>query len=203
MRTHGALLEFIGDSITDAGRRFDRAEGLGRGFVRLIQTELSPRGARVVNRGLSGDRVADLRQRWRADCLDLEPDVLTIFIGINDVWRRYDEGDETPLDAFARDYRYLLTTALQSSVGQVVLMEPFLLEAYRGQAAWREDLDPKRAAVAALAKEFQLPLVPLDRIMRERADEVGPAALTTDGIHPTALGHRVIADAWLALVDGA
>jgi len=198
----GALAEFIGDSITDCGRRDDAPRGLGTGYVRLLADRLAERKVRVVNRGISGNRAVDLLARWRPDCLDLRPDLLTVYIGINDTWRRYDSGDATSAEAFEATYRQLLTSAAASLSAPLVLMEPFLLPVTDEQRSWREDLDPKIAAVGRLAKEFGATLVPLDSILTAAVTAEGPAALAHDGVHPTPTGHELIATAWLTATLG-
>jgi acyl-CoA thioesterase-1 len=104
---------FIGDSLTDAGRREDVDGHLGHGYVRLVSKELAERGdARaIINTGISGDRAVDLRARWEPDALAHEPDLLSIYVGINDTWRRYDSGDPTSAESFAVTYRALLDAA--------------------------------------------------------------------------------------------
>ncbi|ROS76646.1 SGNH/GDSL hydrolase family protein [Cellulomonas sp. PhB143] len=185
---------FVGDSITDCGRR-DDADGLGDGYVRMVARDLAGAGAQVVNRGVGGDRARDLRARWRADVAVHAPTTLTVLVGVNDTWRRYDRDDPTTTASFESDYRAVL-----ASVGpevRLVLMEPFLVPVTPEQARWREDLDPKIAVVQALAAEHGARLVPLDGLMTEAAERHGAAATAADGVHPTPLGHRLVADAWL------
>lgn len=191
---------FTGDSITDCHRLDSGPPRLGDGYVRDIAAELSARlpGIRVLNTGISGNRVPDLEQRWDADCLALRPDVLTILIGINDTWRRYDNDDPTSVDVFEAAYRRLLTRVRDDLGCRVVLMEPFLTPTSKEQHGWREDLDPKIDAVRRLAREFETVLLPTDRVMTEAVERLGAAAVTYDGVHPTSLGHRVLADTWLA-----
>ena len=198
----GALAEFIGDSITDCGRREDASRGLGTGYVRLLADRLAEREVRVVNRGISGNRAVDLLARWRPDCLDLRPDLLTVYIGINETWRRYDSGDATSAEAFEATYRQLLTSAAATLSAPLVLMEPFLLPVTDEQRSWREDLDPKIAVVGRLAKEFGATLVPLDSILTAAVTAEGPAALAYDGVHPTPTGHELIATSWLTATLG-
>lgn len=194
----GETLVFVGDSITDAGRR-DDAQGLGDGYVRLVAEALAGRapGAGIVNAGVGGDRVRDLRARWQADVLAHAPAVLTVHVGINDTWRRYDAGDETPVEAFEADYRRILVSARDAGVPRLVLMEPFVTPLDGTQLAWSEDLDPKRDVVAGLARELGATFVPLHTIMNDAARGLPPGALAWDGVHPTPDGARVIADAWL------
>ncbi|WP_345763085.1 SGNH/GDSL hydrolase family protein [Diaminobutyricibacter sp. McL0608] len=200
--TNGTVL-FTGDSITDCHRLETDVPRLGDGYVRDIAAELSVRlpGIRVLNTGISGNRVPDLEQRWDADCLALRPDVLTILIGINDTWRRYDSDDPTSVDVFEAGYRRLLTRVRDELGCTVALMEPFLTPISKDQDRWREDLDPKIDAVRRLAQQFETVLLPTDRVMNEAAERLGAAAVAYDGVHPTPLGHRALADTWLTQVS--
>lgn len=194
------IVLFTGDSITDSHRLDTGLSPLGDGYVRDIATDLAVRvpGIRVLNTGISGNRVPDLEHRWDTDCLALKPAVLTILIGINDTWRRYDNDDPTSVEAFEAGYRRLLTRVRDQLECTVVLMEPFLTPIWMDQHRWRDDLDPKIDAVRRLARQFETVLLPTDRAMTEAALRLGGAAVAYDGVHPTALGHRVIADTWLA-----
>ncbi|MEU8221527.1 SGNH/GDSL hydrolase family protein [Kribbella sp. NPDC048915] len=182
---------FAGDSVTDCGRRDDPA-GLGDGYVRMISDDLGDRRPRIVNAGISGNRAADLAARWSADVLSHEPALVSILIGINDTWRRYDENDPTSAADFETSYRALLDPLNCP----VVLMEPFLLPVKDGQQDWREDLDPKLEVVRKLAVEYGAILVPTDVELNRQATTAGPATLADDGVHPTAAGHRALADLW-------
>ena len=186
-------LLFIGDSVTDCGRRDDEPDYLGDGYVRLIATALPDR--RVINVGISGNRAIDLRDRWNIDVVQQHPDILTVYIGINDTWRRYDSNDPTSEAEFEANYRACLADV--GGASRVILIEPFVLPVTEEQQRWHEDLDPKRAIVAKLAAEFTTDFVPLQALMDVAAERHGAAALAADGVHPTELGHRLIADAWL------
>lgn len=190
------MLVFAGDSVTDSGRR-DDPEGLGQGWVRLV-ADAHP-AARVVNRGRGGDLLRDLEERWTADVLAHDPDVVTALIGVNDTWRRYDEGRTSPVDEFQARYDRMLAAAVAGGA-RLVLVEPFVVPVTPQQRAWREDLDPRIEAVHRLAARWTAVLVRADAGMRRHAEQVGAAALAADGVHPTALGHRVLADLWLAAV---
>jgi acyl-CoA thioesterase I len=192
----------IGDSITDAGR-FDDPEGLGTGWARIAAETLRERGEtrEVLNTGISGNRVVDLAARWPQDVLDHTPSVLTVYIGINDTWRRYDSADPTSAEDFESGYRELLRRAVSASEPQLILMEPFVTPVTAEQETWHEDLDPKREAVLRLAEEFGTVFVPLHALLAAAAAEHGAAAMAEDGVHPTPLGARLIAEAWLAAFD--
>jgi len=188
---------FIGDSITDADR-LSTPDGLGTGYVRLVAEALAATGTPILNRGVSGDRVVDLERRWEADVVAHRPALLSVFVGINDTWRRYDSDDPTSAKDFAIRYRHVLGRALDAGVERLVLVEPFLLPVTVEQETWRDDLEPKQEVVAELAREFGAPLVPLQSLMTAAARDQGAVALAGDGIHPSAAGSRTIADAWLA-----
>ena len=196
---------FIGDSITDAGRRED-PQHLGHGYVRLVADALAARGDTrpIVNTGISGDRAVDLRARWEQDALEHDPELLSVYVGINDTWRRYDAGDPTTVEAFEATYRSLLTEAQDRLAPRMILVEPFVLPVTADQERWgSEDLDAKRAVVAKLAAEFGAAFVPLQSLLLDAAAQrgsgrAGHAALAEDGVHPTRAGSELIAGAWLA-----
>lgn len=193
----GNIILFQGDSVTDAGR-LSSDNGLGSGYVEYIGQALAPTpGITVLNKGISGNRAIDLMQRWQQDCVLLAPDILTILIGINDCWRKYDSDDETPASVFEEQYVSLLETATKETSAKIILMEPFLLHTMPGQAGWRETLDPEIQVVRKLALEYKTALITLDALFAKLAITHGCAALAADGVHPTPLGHRIIADAWL------
>lgn len=192
--THTIL--FTGDSVTDCGRRED-VDGLGDGYVRLVAASARTGGARILNTGISGNRVRDLRVRWQQDVLDHEPQVVSVLVGINDTWRRYDSGDPTGTAEFEADYRWLLESTVAPG-RTIVLMEPFVLPVNTQQASWRtEDLEPKIAVVRALAAEFGAVLVPTDSTLIARAAVEVADTLADDGVHPTPRGHELIAELWL------
>ena len=195
----------IGDSITDAGRRDDPDRHLGQGYVRLVSDALVARGdARpIVNTGVSGDRAVDLRARWERDALAHDPELLSVYVGINDTWRRYDSNDPTSAEDFERTYRSLLSEAQERLTPRMILVEPFVLPVTSEQEQWgAQDLDAKRDVVARLADEFGAAFVPLQSLLLDAAAQhgagrAGHAALAEDGVHPTAVGSELIAGAWL------
>lgn len=195
------LVLFQGDSITDTSR--DRVnDSLGTGYAYITASLFSSlyphKKVRFVNRGISGNRVRDLEERWDRDCLDLQPDVLSIMIGINDCWKRFSRNDPTSTDSYQSGYRRLLErvrTELPDT--KLILLEPFVLPTLPEQQAWREDLDPKIQAVRELAREFEAVYVPLDGLFAAAAARREPAFWAPDGVHPSPAGHGLIARAWL------
>ncbi|HEY9323658.1 MAG TPA: GDSL-type esterase/lipase family protein, partial [Agromyces sp.] len=184
-------LVFAGDSITDSGRDRDDAASLGDGYVALVARAVGD-DATVVNKGIGGDRAVDLAARWD-DVLAAQPDVLTVYIGVNDMWRRFDSDDPTSAEDFEATVAGLLESAREAGVERLVLVEPFFVPVSEGQAAWLEDLDPKRAVVRRLAERFDATLVPLHDSVGAAAAAHGAPAIVPDGVHPTAQGAALIA----------
>jgi lysophospholipase L1-like esterase len=201
-----ALVLFQGDSITDAGRSRENTDDLGYGYANLAAAWLAAGhpdlNIRFLNRGISGNRVKDLRARWQEDCLALKPDWVSIMIGINDTWRAFDSNDPTPTEDYEADYRHLLKQVRSQLGARLILMEPFLLPTPPDRKAWRVDLDPRIHVVRTLACEFDAILVPLDGAFAEAATHRPPEFWAGDGVHPSHAGHALIARAWLATVGG-
>ncbi|WP_030238070.1 GDSL-type esterase/lipase family protein [Streptomyces sp. NRRL S-350] len=200
-----ATVLFQGDSITDAGRRRHVPADLGDGYAALAARRLlaAHPGVTVLNRGVAGDRVADLRARWEEDTLAHGPDLLSIMVGVNDTLRRDDAGQSASPGAWEEDYRSLLLAAVSRGETRLVLIEPFLVPVAAQQWAWREDLDPRIGVVRRLAAEFDAQLLAADGLLNQAARSAGrPELVAFDGVHPTPFGHRVLADAWCALVLG-
>jgi lysophospholipase L1-like esterase len=196
-------LLFIGDSITDCGRRTD-PEQIGNGFVRLIRDHLcaaNPAAAPIViNRGVSGNKMPDLQKRWQRDVLDETPDVVSIYIGINDVWHSFaPDRAGCDIDQFTAGYRDILTRTRHALPRcTIVLCEPSVI--------WppvHEDgnarLQPYVRMVHEMAKDFSAAcVVPLHGAFNDARAARPDIAWTTDGVHPTSTGHMLIARTWLA-----
>ena len=196
---------FIGDSITDVGRNREDNADLGGGYPILVAADLLSKypnyDLTFYNRGISGDKIIDLKNRWEFDCLDLSPDVVTILIGINDVWNLADSGaeqTEEDLMKFEEDYRYLLKSLAQQTDARVVLMEPFVLPYPKDRHNWRKYLDPRINIVRRIADDYHVALIPLDGLLNAKGIENAYDIYTgDDGVHPTLTGHALIADAWI------
>ena len=189
---------FIGDSITDCGR-MSLLRPLGDGFAAIIASKMRKKDlkCRITNRGVGGDRAIDLAARWKEDCIDLKPTMVSLLIGINDTWRRYDQGLETTIDQFEEHLRDILNRTVTGLSADLVIAEPFLLPLSEEQKLWSIDLNPKRRLLRGLAEEYGAVFVPLQEKFTEAAVTAGASALVTDGVHPTRKGHDLIAEAWL------
>ena len=198
---------FQGDSITDAGRYTDvgtgvRDSSLGAGYVKLISTRLlcdSPeKNYEIINRGIGGNRIVDLYARWKADCINLAPDVLTILIGVNDTWHERGGQNGVEVPRYERFYRELIEWTLSALPNiKIILMTPFANPVNDHIASFFPEVNERQAVVEKLAKEFSLPCVKLHEDF-EAANARAPMEYwTPDGVHPSGAGHQLIADAWL------
>ncbi|WP_161883730.1 SGNH/GDSL hydrolase family protein [Deinococcus alpinitundrae] len=195
---------FIGDSITDTGRRED-PEGYGDGYVSRIREQLlvgDPACTTdILNRGVSGDTVRELRQRWQTDVTALKPDLLSVKIGVNDVWRSFDGAPDRAVNA--DEYRATLRGLLGEASAldcRLVLVTPFLVEPDR-QEAMRREVEARAHIVAELAHEFGATLVELQPAFDEAMDASSPECWAPDRVHPSGPGHLLIAREWLRAVE--
>jgi acyl-CoA thioesterase-1 len=194
-------LVFIGDSITDC-ERLKTSDGLGNGYVRLIHDYLCAKNPSlapaVTNVGISGNKVTDLAARWKRDVLNRSPDLLSIKIGINDVWHGFN-GNGVPIEQFTATYRQLLQNLKQDHPAcRLVLCEPSVIWVSNEPRA-NQILLPYVLAVHTLAKEFKADVVVRlhDAFLSARAARPD-IDWTPDGVHPSSTGHMLIARTWLA-----
>ena len=191
------LTVFIGDSVTDCGRLIEPPFGDGYVFNIVQSGRLA---GEIINVGISGHRLIDLENRWNVDVLAHNPTLVSVAIGINDTWRRYDDNDPTSVEDFEERYRRVLTATKAHGNPDLVLCEPFLLEVRDEMNTWREDLDPKIAVVHKMAAEFGAKLVPFDQHLKAKTKELPMVELADDVIHPSKVGHQIMADLWLRTV---
>ena len=201
----GDTILFQGDSVTDCDRDRSDHYSLGSGYPALIAAYLGSHFPHlqlsILNRGVSGDRVYDLASRWETDCLQLRPNWLSILVGINDTWRRFDSGITSPIAEFEATYRRFLDQAAEHTQARLILCEPFVLGFPPDRLNWRVDLNPRIEVVRQLAAEYSALLVPLDGIFAAACTQAEPAFWAADGVHPTLAGHGLIANAWLEAVS--
>jgi len=195
---------FIGDSITDCKRDKAEAADLGKGYVFLTAAHIAQlhpeKKLTFINKGVNGNRVGHLQERWQSDCIDLSPTIVSIYIGINDTWRRFDRNDPTTAEQFEAGYRDILDRTQKQLQARIILIEPFVLPIPEDRKNWREDLDAKIAVIHRLAAEYRIPLVRLDEAFAEAAGKASYEQLAPDGVHPTLAGHALIAKRWLDTV---
>jgi len=184
------VILFQGDSITDCNRFINN--DLGDGYVNNI-SKMYP-NAIIINKGISGNKTIDLLLRWDEDTVALKPDVLSILVGVNDIWHRYSNLSTDTFENFKNNYKTLLEkTKKQLPNTKILLIEPYLLVSDDFQASWRHEIDAAIHVVRSLALEFADEFIPLDGLMAEAAFKYGKDVIMWDGIHPTPFGHELIA----------
>ena len=197
---------FQGDSITDVGRNTERGsqQSIGQGYALMVTGELGaryPGQYTFENRGISGNRIVDLYARIKVDCWNLEPDVISILLGVNDVWHEFGNGNGVEADRFENVYRMLIEDTLAKLPNvKFMLMEPFLLPSTATEGRWDEfygEVEKRSQVVQKLAKEYKLAFVPLQKKLEEACKLCPAGYWVNDGVHPSPAGHRLIADAWL------
>lgn len=201
---------FQGDSITDAGRNRDIADpnrpaALGSGYANLIASHLLQKhpqdNLQLFNRGISGNRVTDLYARWKVDAINLQPDLISILIGVNDTWHEFMYGNGVEVDRYIAIYRMLLDYTKERLPNvQLVLCEPFVLHCGVVTDGWIVEMDQRRQVVHELAGEYDAIFVPFQSVLDDALADAGPDYWAADGVHPTPAGHRLLADAWLSAV---
>ena len=203
---NGTVVLFQGDSITDAGRNRASADAnsagaLGSGYPLLVASAVlaaRPGGTlRFYNRGISGNKVPDLQQRWTTDTIDLKPDVLSILIGVNDFWHKLDHGYNGTVQDYEQQYNALLD-ATREALPRVhlIVLEPFVLRTGAVDARWFPEFDQRRAAAARVAARARATFVPLQTVFNQQSRSAPPEYWAADGVHPTPAGHAVIAEQW-------
>ncbi|MEM8494657.1 MAG: SGNH/GDSL hydrolase family protein [Planctomycetota bacterium] len=221
----GDTVLFQGDSITDAGRDRGVTEpndpaGLGQGYARdataMLLAEHGPDAVRCLNRGIGGDRIHELAARWDADCLALKPTVLSLLIGVNDVWHGLGDDPSRGVSAkmFAAELRRLLSDAKEKLGGDgglrlIVLAEPFVLPCGAGATLpFEPELSARRALVREIAEGLRangpVVFVAYQEAFNAAMDRgIAPEHLAGDGVHPTLAGHMLMAEAWMDAVRQA
>ncbi|MBQ4353832.1 MAG: SGNH/GDSL hydrolase family protein [Clostridia bacterium] len=187
---------FQGDSITDAGRDRSDVHNLGNGYPKftaeLIRNRHPGTDFEFINLGISGNRAENLRDRWQADCIDLQPDVVSILIGVNDTWHRAGDKNWMPHDYFEECYRFILSEIKEKTNAKIIMIEQFLLYT-PDKDFFHVDLDAKIQVTRKLAREFADVFIPMDGIFASHCIGTEPTKWAGDGVHPTEAGARLIA----------
>jgi lysophospholipase L1-like esterase len=203
---------FQGDSITDGNRTRDNDWNhiMGHGYAYLIASRLwydhPDRNLMFINRGISGNRVRDLKNRWQTDALDLKPDAISILIGVNDVIATVKDWDPEPIEKFEEHYRAILDltkTSLPDTT--IILCEPFTLPGgwlKEKPKIWAEEIPKRQELVKQLAKEYHAIFIDLQKLFNEALEKAPASYWIWDGIHPMPAGHELIARQWISKVAG-
>jgi lysophospholipase L1-like esterase len=210
---HGELLAqeavvlFQGDSITDAGREKKTATAndfaaLGNGYANMISSALlgahSSLRLQCYNRGISGHKVPDLQARWQKDTIDLKPALLSILIGVNDLWHKLAGNYNGTVADYEQGFTKLLAdtrAALPNT--RLVICEPFVLRTGAVDEKWFPEMDERRAVAKRVADAAGAIWVPFQAMFDEAVNDAPPAYWAADGVHPTMAGHALMAKTWL------
>lgn len=200
---------FFGDSITDAARAREKtyvpALSLGCGYVQQVAGRLlekSPTGYEFVNTGIAGNRIVDLYARVATDVWAHEPDLISILVGINDVWHETDRIFGVEPARFERVYRMLIEETMQKLPrAKILLCAPFMLKTGGIEKEWSAFCHTHLyiEIVEKLAKEYGLYYLPLQEKIDEAAAKYGAESILFDGVHPALAGATLIANEWLKI----
>lgn len=199
---------FQGDSITDCGRMTCggagfNCQGAGPGYAGMIAADLGckyPGKYEIINRGISGNRIVDLYARWKCDCLNLKPDILSILIGVNDVIHETHHRNGVEQERFERIYREILQWTVDTLPG----IRLILIGSFTGKNQQPENVMAEVAARAEitrkLAAEFNAVYMPGQELFDNAMKNAPSTYWIGDDIHPTPAGHRLMADEWERLM---
>lgn len=188
---------FLGDSITDAERLWiPEYNGLGNGYVQLLAEKLSHEFT-VINKGHDSFTLPFLLRNLETDCLSFSPAAVSILIGINDIGVAKNTGKSLRAQEFAYNYDTLIRRLLEASISSVFLLSPFVFSRPQEYLNWLPEVREVENTIEALARQYQLPFLPLQERMQESEKQCGTEVLTPDGIHLTPFGHELLAKWWL------
>jgi len=184
-------LLFQGDSITDAGRVRDDFHNLGNGYPKYaaeyIREKYPDIDFEFIDLGISGNQTKDLVERLQRDFIDIQPDIVSILIGINDVWHHAADKNWIPNEIFEERYRIILKSIKEKTNAKIMMMEPFLIPV-EDKLFFREDLAPKIEIIRKLAREYADAYLPTDGLLQSAFIGDEPTSYAADGVHPTAKG---------------
>ncbi len=196
----------LGDSITDMGRKKDvwnTAYSYGSGYGFFLQGELAtakPGEYNVYNKGISGNRSVDIYARIKADCWNLEPDVVSCLFGVNDVWHEIYHQNGVELPRFIRTYEMIIDeTRERFPAVKFMVLEPFVLKGACTNEKYEEFMAVKEyaKAIKEMAARKGCVFIPLQAQFDELAENYGNEYWLSDGVQPAVAGSKIIANAWL------
>lgn len=207
-----SVILFQGDSITDAGRNrednnYNSARAMGSGYAMLSGAALLEKypelDLRVYNKGISGNKVYQLAERWEIDCLDIKPDVLSILIGVNDIWHKLDGHYNGTIEIYKNDYVNLIERTKKSLPDiKLVICEPFAVQGVKAvDAKWYPEFYGYQKAAREIALKFGATFIPLQKVFDEAQKHAPGSYWTNDGVHPSLAGSQLMARAWLTAIN--
>lgn len=185
---------FTGDSITDSDHMFE-PEGLGNGYVRMIQERLPEHN--VINRGYDGYIASRIFRVWDEICISYQPDIVTLLVGVNDLSAYLCGGGGYDANGFGHYIEQIVMQTKDKTSADMILMEPFLFPCPAEYINWMSPLKKFRLKMREMAEKYNIGFVALWDIFQEAQKTYSVDELTIDGIHLTAVGHRILSEAWL------
>ena len=205
---------FLGDSITQ--NAVINSEKF-KGFISLLGENVD-QNTELIGKGIGGDKVSDLLTRYRDDVIKLNPDMVFIYMGINDVWHKYDYGTGTDIDLYENGLRQIIADLKENGV-EVILCTPTVIGENKGEFTlvnqfkdietmeiMNNDLDDYSDVIRKLSREFDTKLLDLRKIFMQYISENNPenkskGVLTTDGVHLNNLGSKLIANEMIKFIN--
>ena len=200
-------LVFIGDSITEWGRQGD-PEDIGTGYLRLIHdyllTTYPEKNLVVLNKGIGGHRISDLAERWQEDVITIQPDYVTVSIGINDVWRQLDQPKMQQIfpEQYEKIYADLLNKVKEQTHAKIILMEPTIIEE-DVESKGNKMLIPYVETVQKLAEKFDAIYVPTHQAFVQYLNANSGYRVTIDGVHTNSAGNMMMAQTWIKAFEAS
>lgn len=186
---------FQGDSITDAGRNRDDIHDLGGGYpkfaAKFMKEAFPDVDFEFIDLGISGNQTKDLVDRLESDFIDIQPDIVSIMIGINDTWHHAGDKSWIPNEVFEARYRTVLEKIKTQTKAKIMIIEPFLVPV-ADKECFREDLDPKIQIIRRLAREYADVYLPTDGLLAAAYIGHEPTEYAGDGVHPSSMGAEFI-----------
>jgi len=207
----GQVILFQGDSITDSGRNredtgFNTSRSLGSGYPMLAGAAMLNKFAlldlKIHNKGISGNKVFQLAERWDQDCIDIKPDVLSILIGVNDIWHKLNGQYNGTPEIYRNDYIALIERTKKALPGvRLIICEPFAVKGVKAvDDKWYPEFYEYQKAARDIADMFQATFIPYQSIFDEAQKKAPGAYWTGDGVHPSLAGAQLMAEAWMKAV---
>jgi lysophospholipase L1-like esterase len=205
------IILFQGDSITDSGRNkedssFNTSRALGSGYPMLAGASLLEKYAslnlKVYNKGISGNKVYQLAERWDKDCLDIKPDILSILIGVNDIWHTLNGTYNGTIEIYRNDFTALLERTKKALPDvKLIICEPFAVPGVKAvNDKWYPEFYGYQKTSREIALQFGATFIPYQKIYNEAGKQAPGVYWTGDGVHPTLAGAQLMAQAWLEAI---
>ena len=195
---------FQGDSITDAQRSRDNDSFAGSGYANLVKAEIGyeyPNEYRFYNRGISGNRSIDVYARIKQDIINLKPDIMSILIGVNDVWHELNYHNGVDADKYFRIYSMLIEDIKEALPDiKIIILEPFVLKGTATEDCWEyfsTEVQKRAEKARQIAEKYNLPFVTLQNKLNEAQKKAPSSYWLMDGVHPNAAGHELIKREWI------